>query len=71
MPVPPGGGGADIGPLADKGVLAIGLRPDDTHYFDVHHTRADTVDKVNPASLREGTAAMATLAWLLANSEEL
>ena len=41
MPVKDGGGGADIRPLGDQGVLIVGFRPDDSHYFDIHHTRAD------------------------------
>jgi hypothetical protein len=68
LPIGEGGGGADIGPLKGQGTLLIGLRPDDRHYFDVHHTHADTLDKVDPASLREATAALAGLAWLLANA---
>ncbi len=62
------GGGADISPLNDDGVLSIGLLPDDSHYFDVHHTHADTVDKVDPVALADATAAMAALAWELANA---
>ena len=69
MPVAKGGGGADISPLKASGVLRIGLRPDDTHYFDFHHTPADTVDKVDPASLAEATGALAVLAWQLANAD--
>ena len=70
MPVSSPGGGADISPLKQSGTLVVGLRPDDTHYFDVHHTEADTVDKVDPASLKEGAAAVAGLAWLLAQAPD-
>lgn len=70
MPVTSPGGGADISPLKYDGVLVIGLRPDDQHYFDVHHTAADTVDKVDPASLREATGALAALVWKLANAPD-
>lgn len=70
LPVTEGGGGADISPLGAAGVLVIGLRPDDRHYFDVHHTEADTVDKVDPAALQEGVAAVAGLAWLLASAPD-
>lgn len=69
MPIFAGGGGADIAPLADQGVLVIGLYPDDTHYFEYHHSPADTLDKVHPEELREGLAAVAGLTWLLANAE--
>lgn len=66
LPLEGEGGGADISTL--DGVLQVGLRPDDTHYFDVHHTQADTVDKVDPLALRAGVAAVAGFAWLTANA---
>jgi carboxypeptidase Q len=68
LPVSEGGGGADIGPLEKVGVLRIGLRPDDSHYFDVHHTQADTLDKVDPVALSQAAGAVAGLAWLLAEA---
>ena len=68
MPVRAGHGGADIGPLEPAGVLVIGFRPDDRAYFDVHHTWADTIDHVDAGALQEGAAAMAGLAYLLANA---
>jgi hypothetical protein len=61
------GGGADISTIKDA--LQIGLVPEDSHYFDVHHTQADTVDKIDPAALREGLAAMVALVWELGNAE--
>jgi hypothetical protein len=67
VPVEEGGGGADIGPLKEKGVMVVGLVPDHRAYFDVHHTEADTVDKVDPAAMAEATGALAALAWRLAN----
>ncbi|HTP86598.1 MAG TPA: M20/M25/M40 family metallo-hydrolase, partial [Bryobacteraceae bacterium] len=42
-----GGGGSDIGPLMRDGVPGLGERTVGTHYFDWHHTEADTLDKVN------------------------
>lgn len=69
LPVVAGGGGADISPLAAHGALLVGLYPDDTHYFDVHHSAADTLDKVDAGELTEGLAAFAGLAWLLANTD--
>jgi Zn-dependent M28 family amino/carboxypeptidase len=65
-----GGGGADISPLTADGVLGIGLIPDDSQYFNVHHTRADTVDKVDPSDLADATAAVAALVWELANAPD-
>lgn len=63
-----GGGGADISPLARRGVLLGGLRPDDRHYFDVHHTEADTFDKVDATALSDAAGRLAVLAWGLANA---
>ncbi len=70
LPVRFGGGGTDIAPIARDGVLASGLRVDLPNYFDIHHTQADTLDKVDPQALRDGVAATAVLAWQLANAPE-
>lgn len=61
-----GGGGADIEPLARDGVLTLGLQPDASVYFDLHHSPADTVDKIDPVNLARNTAAMALMAYILA-----
>ena len=58
--------GADTSPLTDAGVPGFGLVPDPRHYFDFHHTPADTLDKVDPKALAQNTAAMAALAYVLA-----
>ncbi len=63
--VKPGACGADVGPLKDSGVPALGLLNDESTYFDTHHTHADTFDKVNPRELQECAGAMAVLAWAL------
>lgn len=65
-----GGSGADIGPMQPAGVLLMGQNADMTHYFDVHHTHADTVDKVDPTELDRHVAAMATMAYILADVPE-
>lgn len=59
------GGGADIGPLSPLGVPTIGYLPDSQRYFDYHHTKEDTIDKVNKRELELGAAAMAALTWLI------
>jgi Zn-dependent M28 family amino/carboxypeptidase len=58
---------ADISPIAAQGVPAFGLWQDTRTYFDYHHTAADTLDKVSPRELAENAAAMAVLAYALAN----
>jgi carboxypeptidase Q len=57
----------DITPLADAGVPSFGLWQDTRTYFDFHHTAADTLDKIKPEELAENAAAMAVLAYAMAN----
>jgi hypothetical protein len=59
--------GADTSPLTDAGVPGFGLVPDPRHYFDYHHTPADTLDKVDPKALAQNTAALAALAYVIAD----
>jgi hypothetical protein len=65
-----GGGGADISPLTKEGVPSIGHRSSMEHYFDWHHTEADTLDKVDPRELRRAIAALAVLGFTLADMRE-
>ena len=61
------GGGADIGPMMRDGVPGASLDVDGTHYFDIHHTPADTLDKVNPRELALCVATMAVMAYTVAD----
>jgi Zn-dependent M28 family amino/carboxypeptidase len=58
--------GADVEPIVDMGVPGFDLEPDGHHYFDIHHTAADTLDKIRPEDLRRNAGAIALLAYLLA-----
>lgn len=60
-----GRGGADVGPLMAKGNTVAGLIPEAQRYFDIHHTRVDTIDTVNKRELELGSAAMAALVYLV------
>ncbi len=62
-----GGGGSDIGPLMRDGVPGLGERTTGAHYFDWHHSEADTLDKVNPDDFRKNVAAMAVMTYVLAD----
>ena len=66
-----GGVGVDIGPLAKLGVPGFAPLTDGSGYFTIHHTAADTLDKVNPRHLAENAAVMSVLAWALAEGEPL
>ena len=62
-----GGGGADIGPLMREGVPGAGLQVEGTRYFWYHHTDADTIDKLDPEEMARCVAAMAVLAYVVAD----
>jgi carboxypeptidase Q len=62
-----GHGGTDIEPLQQYGVPTLGLSVDGRTYFDIHHTEADTLDKVDPRQLADNVAAVAVLAYLAAD----
>jgi len=66
----PGGVGADIGPLTQRGVPSFAPYFDTRTYFNYHHTAADTLDKVDPKNLAESGSVMAVLAYALANLEQ-
>jgi carboxypeptidase Q len=65
-----GGGGADIGPIMQLGVPGAGLNVDETRYFWYHHTDADTIDKLDAREFNECVAAMAVLAYVIAELPE-
>lgn len=59
-------GGADISTLKALGVPVLGPRQDGSAYFDYHHTRNDTLDKIDRDALDQNVAVYASLAWLAA-----
>ena len=65
--LPQSGGGADIGPIMREGVIGASLDVDGSHYFDIHHTHADTLDKINPQDLALCVATMAVMAYTVAD----
>jgi hypothetical protein len=65
-----GGGGEDITPLIRDGVPGFSERAAGTHYFDWHHSEADTLDKVNPDDFRKSVAALAVFSYALADMPE-
>jgi carboxypeptidase Q len=58
--------GADLRSINDKGVPAIAPLQDARHYFDYHHTAADTFDKVRIDEMRRVLEVIAPLAYALA-----
>jgi carboxypeptidase Q len=65
-----GGGGTDIEPITTLGVPAMSLNVDGTRYFWFHHSDADTVDKLDPREMAQCVAAMAVMAFVVADLPE-
>jgi len=67
--VSPGGGGSDIEPLVADGVPSLSPRTTEAHYFDWHHTEADTLDKVDPVEFRKNAAMLSVVTYILADMD--
>jgi carboxypeptidase Q len=65
-----GGAGADVSPMLAGGVVVGQLLPDARTYFDFHHSDADTLDKVDAQALADSVAAIAVLAYVVADMPE-
>lgn len=61
--------GTDIHPMLEAhGGLGLGVLHDMSGYWAIHHTDADTLDKIDPEDLKSEVALLAVTAWQLANS---
>lgn len=61
-------GGADVEAIiAAQNLAVIDLGQDGMHYFDLHHTPDDTLDKVDPAALQQNVDAWAAVLKVVAN----
>ena len=66
-----GGGGADIGPIAQAGKAPmLAYSGDSTRYFTIHHTPADTVDRIAPEEVSKAAAALAVVTYVVADAEQ-
>jgi Zn-dependent M28 family amino/carboxypeptidase len=65
-----GGSGADIGPFVALGAPGLGVGHDHSRYWDVHHTRADTFDKIKAEDLRKNVAILGVMAFAVADLPE-
>ena len=65
-----GGSGVDIGPTVAAGVPGLGAEHDTSRYWDIHHTQADTFDKVDKQDLRKNLAILAAALYLIADLPE-
>jgi carboxypeptidase Q len=63
----PGGGGADIGPSMEAGNIPGMSLQVAGNYFLIHHTPADTVDKIDPDDIARSAAAITIMAYVVAD----
>ena len=61
------GGGADISPMRESGVVLMHHEVESSKYFHYHHSPADTLDKIDPEELSQNVAVMATVGYILAD----
>ena len=65
-----GGRAADVAPLNDEGVPVMSLKVDGSKYFWYHHTNADTFDKIDFNEFNRCIAAMAIMAYVVADLDD-
>jgi carboxypeptidase Q len=64
------GGGADIDPSVQAANIPAMSLEVEGNYFLIHHTQADTVDKIDPADMSRAAAAIAVMAYVVADMPE-
>lgn len=63
-----GGGGADVGPIALAGnAPMMAYLGDSEKYFQIHHTPADTIERIAPAEVSRAAAVIAVMAYVVAD----
>lgn len=68
--ISPAGGGADIGPSVEAGGIPAMSLEVDGNYFLIHHTPADTVDKIDPMDMARASGAIAVMTYIIAEMPE-
>jgi carboxypeptidase Q len=66
----PADGGGDIDPIMARGVGTITLDQSGQRYFDYHHTPEDTLERIDPAQLRQNVAVWTAMLAITANAPE-
>jgi carboxypeptidase Q len=61
------GEGADIGPSVEAAHMPSMSLDVDGNYFLLHHTPADTIDKIDPMDMSRAAAAIAVLSYVVAD----
>jgi carboxypeptidase Q len=53
-----------------RGVPGMGLDVEGSRYFWFHHSEADTADKIDPSDMARCVAALAVMAYVVADMPE-
>ncbi len=70
-PIGAGGGGADIGPIAEAGAVpTMAYLGDAAKYFVIHHTAADTIERIATEDVSKAAAAIAVVTYAVAEMPE-
>jgi carboxypeptidase Q len=64
------GGGADIGPSVQQANIPAFELENNGNYFLIHHTPADTIDKIDPLEMGHSAAAIAVMTYVIAEMPE-
>ena len=66
-----GGGGADVGPIAQAAnAPTMAYLGEPQKYFQIHHTPADTVERIAPDEVSKAAAAIAVMIYVVAEMPE-
>jgi len=60
---------SDMSLLSNEGMPSVNFSPDGSTYFDYHHTENDTLDKVDPETMKQATTIYTLFAYFAAQSE--
>jgi carboxypeptidase Q len=61
------GGGADTGPSVQAANIPSMSLDVDGNYFQIHHTQADTIERIDPTDMAHAAAAVAVMAYVVAD----
>jgi carboxypeptidase Q len=62
-----GGGGADVGPIAQAAnAPTMAYLGEPQRYFQIHHTAADTIERIAPEDVSKAVAAIAVMVYVVA-----
>jgi carboxypeptidase Q len=66
-----GGGGGDIAPIVDAGrIPAMAYLGNPSRFFVIHHTAADTIERIQPQEVAKAAAAIAVMTYVVADMPE-